>query len=607
MPSCLVLGRCRAPQGLLTKKVCCNSCTPAKKRKINALTPRLWREGSAMRPRAAFLLAAVCATTVSAVLDTAKYDRSHELKAEHMKIYWKIEGETLKLALEAEATGWVGFGLGETTGMQGADVVYFEKASNTLTDAYVTATNAKPNPDKSQDWTLVASETNGTKLIVEVSRKLVTADTAQDRGITNDLAPQLPTPVIAAWGNDPSMSYHTAANRAGTSLRLFGAQSSSATDDALAALKAGGFSTHDFLVPSFTVPTQSSTPIAADPSGTAYVEFCLDVPALGDANVAKHIVGFQAVLKSETRQYIHHFTLYGHGDASASPPTYSTCAGPFGGEEKREMVWLWGPGLTASKLPDAAGIRILGSSGIKAFVLQVHYHNPNFDVGLVDTSGFRIYYTAMLRANDAAVLEIGDPAVSARQRAPTIPAGCSKITFTHDAEACTDKFKDDSITVFSRFLHMHEIGTHMTVTHKDKAGTVIRTDTADYYDFKQSGALEPRTTGEGFKISKGDTHTVECWYFNPSSTERRFGLGSADEMCIDFLYYYPLQPGVARCQPGWWRRPRARQVSSIPRTFAPDEAPGMCPTTSAAGQGWPEAKTLLLVYVCSLGLNMVLV
>ena len=101
-----------------------------------------------MRPRSAFLLAAVCATTVSAVLDTAKYDRSHELKAEHMKIYWKIEGETLKLALEAEATGWVGFGLGETTGMQGADVVYFEKASNTLTDAYVTATNAKPNPDK---------------------------------------------------------------------------------------------------------------------------------------------------------------------------------------------------------------------------------------------------------------------------------------------------------------------------------------------------------------------------------------------------------------------------------------------------------------------------
>ena len=64
------------------------------------------------------------------------------------------------------------------------------------------------------------------------------------------------------------------------------------------------------------------------------MEFCLDVPALGDANVARDIVGFEAVLKSETSQYIHHFTLYGYGDASALPPTYGTCAGPWREEER---------------------------------------------------------------------------------------------------------------------------------------------------------------------------------------------------------------------------------------------------------------------------------
>ena len=51
------------------------------------------------------------------------------LRREHsrgdMKAYWKIEGDLLKLALEATATGWVAFGLGETTGMKGADIVYF--------------------------------------------------------------------------------------------------------------------------------------------------------------------------------------------------------------------------------------------------------------------------------------------------------------------------------------------------------------------------------------------------------------------------------------------------------------------------------------------------
>ena len=101
--------------------------------------------------RILLLAAAMCAMNVAAALDTGKYDRSLELKAGHMKIHWKIEGDSLKLALEATATGWVGFGLGETTGMQGADVVYYEKASNTLTDAYVTDTNAMPVADKCQD------------------------------------------------------------------------------------------------------------------------------------------------------------------------------------------------------------------------------------------------------------------------------------------------------------------------------------------------------------------------------------------------------------------------------------------------------------------------
>ena len=542
--------------------------------------------------RILLLAAAMCAMNVAAALDTGKYDRSLELKAGHMKIHWKIEGDSLKLALEATATGWVGFGLGETTGMQGADVVYYEKASNTLTDAYVTDTNAMPVADKCQDWTLVGSETSGSKLIVELSRKLVPADTAQDRGITNDLAPNLPTPVIAAWGNTPTIGQHTTANRVGTTLRFFGAQSSSATDAALAALKAGGFSTHDFLVPNFPVPIQSSQPVPADASGTAYMEFCLNVPALGDASVAKHIVGFEAVLKNETRRYIHHYTLYGYGDGTASTPTYSTCPSSGDhGDKKREMVWMWAPGVAATKLPDVAGIRILGSEGIKAFVLQVHYDNPTFDTGKVDSSGFRIYYSTTLRANDAAVLEIGDPAVRAAQESnPNIPAGSSRVTFTHDAASCTNRFTDDSVTVFNRFLHMHEIGSHMTVTQKNTAGAVIRTDTADYYDFKQSGALAPKSTGAGYTISKGDTFAVECWYKNPGSTARRFGPGSTDEMCIDFIFYYPIQPGVAQCQPSTTTTgfPAAATVTSIPHDFA-SQAPVTCPAATTTPAPPPAA------------------
>ena len=118
------------------------------------------------------------------------FEHSRDLSSA-FRVSWSVEGRgtpqiSLSLLMQARTLGWVGFGLGETTGMQGADVVYYEKASNTLTDAYVTDTNAMPVADKCQDWTLVGSETSGSKLIVELSRKLVPADTAQDRGIAND-------------------------------------------------------------------------------------------------------------------------------------------------------------------------------------------------------------------------------------------------------------------------------------------------------------------------------------------------------------------------------------------------------------------------------------
>ncbi len=67
-------------------------------------------------------------------------------------------------------------------------------------------------------------------------------------------------------------------------------------------------------------------------------------------------------------------------------------------------MWLWAPGLSDSKIPDETGIRIFGT-GLKSFILKVHYDNPKDDTGKVDSSGFRIYYTSTLRVNDVDVLE----------------------------------------------------------------------------------------------------------------------------------------------------------------------------------------------------------
>jgi len=45
-----------------------------------------------------------------------------------------------------------------------------------------------------------------------------------------------------------------------------------------------------------------------------------------------------------------------------------------------------------------------------------------------------------------------------------------------------------------------------------RAGSVVRKDFVDFYDFKQSGAFEPPSSATGVTLQKGDSFLVECWW-----------------------------------------------------------------------------------------------
>ena len=87
----------------------------------------------------------------------------------------------------------------------------------------------------------------------------------------------------------------------------------------------------------------------------------------------------------------------------------------------------------------------------------------------------------------------------------------------------------------------------------------VRTDSVQAYDFRMSGAHYPMTTGEGFYLSGAEKLTTTCVYKTPEDATAahsgksmqdqgvRFGLGSDDEMCIDFLMYYPKGALNAQC------------------------------------------------------------
>merc|ERR1711998_478147 len=66
----------------------------------------------------------------------------------------------------------------------------------------------------------------------------------------------------------------------------------------------------------------------------------------------------------------------------------------------------------------------------------------------------------------------------------------------------------------------------------------------EHYDFDQQGGY---AASGGFKIQKGDTFEVDCYYHNTGATAN-FGAGSSQEMCIDFIYYYPKQER-SKCGP----------------------------------------------------------
>jgi len=184
------------------------------------------------------------------------------------------------------------------------------------------------------------------------------------------------------------------------------------------------------------------------------------------------------------------------------------------------------------------------------------------------------------------VLQLGDPNVEAAFRVPgALPTGASHLTLENTADGCSNTFTAGEITVFTRFLHMHQVGVRMKTTQM-RAGEEVRQDYVDFYDFRQSGGFEPRSTADGFKVKKGDSFKVECWYETQAGDPRRFGQGSADEMCIDFLYYYPAQasvPNDGKCRPDMADGfPQPRPVDAIQRAFA-GEPPATCwslpPTT----------------------------
>lgn len=239
-------------------------------------------------------------------------------------------------------------------------------------------------------------------------------------------------------------------------------------------------------------------------------------------NESLHVIGFEPLIDPRATKYVHHFTVRSaEGETCESEIAY-------------EIVYGWTPGTGPRSYPPFLGSP-LGVDGLTFYTIQLHYNNPDFDEGHMDSSGIRVYWTTKKREHDIGVFSLGDPRTNLVGE--SVGSGLSKHEFNCPA-SCTSMALsvDEPITVTESTFHMHEKGRKASI-EVIREGDVIRTDGVDFFDFRQSGAQESRQEGT-FGLLPGDSFRSTCYYDSPDDSHS-FGFSSQEEMCITSFQYYP--------------------------------------------------------------------
>jgi len=224
---------------------------------------------------------------------------------------------------------------------------------------------------------------------------------------------------------------------------------------------------------------------------------------------------------TDNKKILHHILLFQAPKAESPEPT--PCAA-FGSAAWK-LVAGWAPGGTNLELPAEAGFP--EEKGTTHWVVQLHYNNANNLAGQVDQSGYEMCTTENLRPNDAGVLAFGTTKLSIPPR--------SNVTFRCDYKLGR-QFQNTKF--FNASPHMHKLGASMS-TEKLPGGNGAPVKIFDQpaFDFANQANYSINATG-----AAGDVFRTRCGFKNPTDATVKFGEGTADEMCFDFLGYYPAIP-----------------------------------------------------------------
>ncbi|CAH3037795.1 unnamed protein product, partial [Porites lobata] len=466
----------------------------------------------------------------------AKKDLSSEFtnsaaldEVQKVTLYWSVDwkARSISFAVEAQTTGWVGFGISSGRGqMIGADIVIggvTDDGNQYFTDRFASSYST-PELDSSQDYKLISLTETGGKTTMKFERKFDTCDD-KDNKIEEGTSK-----VIFAYNDaDPTSSgaflKHT--YKGSRSVML---------------LNTGGKTPK--LPPNIKYLDILNNETKVPGNKTVYWCNVFEIPRMEKAH---HVIKVEPVVQKGHEGLVHHILVYecsydfptaflnhsGHCYGRSTPRAIMRCAG-------QSTVAAWAIGGGSFYYPDHVGLKIGTDDTPRYVVMETHYDNPLQRTDFVDSSGLRFWYTEQTRMYDSAVIFSGWDVsyfmmIPPKQKEWKIRGYCPS--------ACTKKGLEKSplpgykIKIFAALLHTHLAGRKVRVHHLRNGKELKRIVYDNHYDFNFQ---EYQMLKEEVEVFPGDEFMVTCTYDSSDRDSLTFGgFQTTDEMCVAFLMYYP--------------------------------------------------------------------
>ncbi|KAF2903719.1 hypothetical protein ILUMI_02456 [Ignelater luminosus] len=487
------------------------------------------------------LLLVWCLLCISDFVKGARWAHSAMLSPDY-RLLWSLGPgpQDITFELQVRTLGYVGFGFSKDGRMAGSDMIvgWVDQGQVYFQDRHVkespgNSIDREPEVDPSQDYQLLLGYENNTHTVLRFRRRLDTCD-HHDIPITNDTmrivwAYHKEEPVGGSVGPG-SLPQHDVESRGSQSLYLV----QRADQDAPSPEETA----HVWELRNPAVESPA-------PGDTLYWCRVFRLPALSRKH---HLIRYEPLQGAGTARGLQHVVLY---ECQETPQVEQLAGTP--GRQCYEtgsqplacntVVASWARGSEGFSFPPEAGYP-LEPSASRYYLLETHYTSPYDDnMGGLEGSGMRLYYTPELRRHDAGVISVGmDP-----NWRHIIPPGQQRVVSSgHCISECTKQaFPHSGVNMFAVVMRTHRIGRQVALRHVRDGieQSPIATDDnldADYQEYRRLVAP--------VKILPGDHLIAECTYNSSGRSAITLGgLTSREETCLVMGLYYPRQRALAAC------------------------------------------------------------